>query len=73
MGKARAVEESSLGKGGRQRGGLCLGGGQLRNTSALQGQLMQRMEDVPKSKEPSDVGPQGWPAGCSFMQLIKHN
>ena len=55
MEKARAVEGSSWGGGvGRERGGLCLGGRQLTDTSALQGRLMQRVEDVPKPKEPSD-------------------
>lgn len=43
-----------LGWGGKKRGGLYSTEGLFRDTSTPQGQGMQRMEDVPKPKGPSD-------------------
>lgn len=59
--------------GSREREGLCLVGGQLRDTSALQDQLMQRKEGVPKPRGPPDAAttPRNAPHLCNSLNTIE--
>lgn len=54
MGEGMDYRRVLLWRGGSswERGGLCLAGRQFRDTSTLQGQLMQKKERVPKPRDP---------------------
>lgn len=56
-----------------ERGGLCLAGRQFRDTSTLQGQLMQKKERVPKPRGPPDLvmPPKGAPHLCYSLNTIE--